>query len=36
VLQNFTNYFIDGNDTLEKIYRFSGKDYNDLGNYEDC
>jgi len=31
-----TNYFQANNETLEEILRNSGKDYNDLGRYEDC
>lgn len=33
---NITNYFLTYNQTLEKMYRNSGKDYNDLGRYDDC
>ncbi len=36
VLQNLTNYFLSNNETVERILRNSGKDYNDLGRYEDC
>ena len=36
VLQNLTNYFLSNNETIEQIFRNSGKDYNDLGRYEDC
>jgi hypothetical protein len=36
VLQNLTNYFLSNNDTVERIIRNSGKDYNDLGRYYDC
>ena len=36
LLQNVTNYFSENNATLEEILRNSGKDYNDLGRYEDC
>ena len=36
LLQNITNYFVSNNETLEQIIRNSGKDYNDLGRYEDC
>ena len=36
LLQNLTNYFLENNETVERIFRFSGKDYNDLGRYEDC
>lgn len=36
LLQNVTNYFLANNETIEKIIRNSGKDYNDLGRYEDC
>ena len=36
LLQNVTNYFQANNETLEEILRNSGKDYNDLGRYEDC
>jgi len=36
LLQNVTNYFQENNATLEEIIRNSGKDYNDLGRYEDC
>lgn len=36
LLQNLTNYFLSNNETVEKILRNSGKDYNDLGRYEDC
>jgi hypothetical protein len=36
LLQNITNFFMSYNDTLFKIFRNSGKDYNDLGRYEDC
>ncbi len=35
-LQNLTNYFYDGSETLYFIFRNSGKDYNDLGRYDDC
>jgi len=31
-----TNYFLVYNETVERILRFSGKDYNDLGRYYDC
>ena len=31
-----TNYFIEYNKTAARILRYSGKDYNDLGKYEDC
>lgn len=31
-----TNNFLKNNKTLERIFRLSGKDYNDLGRYEDC
>ena len=33
---NLTNYFLTYNATIQKIYRNSGKDYNDLGRYDDC
>lgn len=36
MLQNLTNYFLSNNETIEQIFRNSGKDYNDLGRYEDC
>lgn len=36
LLQNVTNYFLDNNETVSRIFRNSGKDYNDLGRYEDC
>ena len=36
LLQNLTNYFLENNRTVERILRNSGKDYNDLGRYEDC
>jgi hypothetical protein len=36
LLQNLTNYFLTNNETIERIFRNSGKDYNDLGRYEDC
>lgn len=36
VLQNLTNYFLVNNETVERIIRNSGKDYNDLGRYYDC
>ena len=36
LLQNLTNYFLSNNETVEKMFRNSGKDYNDLGRYEDC
>lgn len=36
MLQNLTNYFMTYHETVEKIFRYSGKDYNDLGRYEDC
>jgi hypothetical protein len=35
-LQNLTNFFLENNDTLFKMIRNSGKDYNDLGRYDDC
>lgn len=31
-----TNYFLVNNETVERILRYSGKDYNDLGRYYDC
>ena len=33
---NLTNYFLEYNQTLEVMYRNSGKDYNDLGRYDHC
>ncbi len=36
LLQDITNNFLTYNKTIEKIFRNSGKDYNDLGRYEDC
>ena len=36
LLMNLTNYFLTYNKTIEIIYRNSGKDYNDLGRYDDC
>jgi len=36
MLQNLTNYFLANNETVERILRNSGKDYNDLGRYYDC
>lgn len=36
LLHNLTYYFLENEDTLENIYRNSGKDYNDFGRYEDC
>ncbi len=36
LLQNITNYFLENNETVNRIFRNSGKDYNDLGRYEDC
>ncbi|CDW91686.1 UNKNOWN [Stylonychia lemnae] len=35
-LKNVTNYFMEYNKTVTKILRYSGKDYNDFGKYEDC
>lgn len=31
-----TNYYITNADTINFIYRNSGKDYNDFGSYQDC
>lgn len=28
--------FLSQNETLYIMFRYSGKDYNDLGRYEDC
>lgn len=36
VLQNLTNYFLENDEVVAQIFRNSGKDYNDLGRYEDC
>lgn len=36
LLQDVTNHFLTYNKTIEKIFRNSGKDYNDLGRFEDC
>lgn len=35
-MHNLTNFFTDNESPLGNIYRNSGKDYNDLGRYEDC
>ena len=36
MLQEITNNFMKYNKTVSRIFRNSGKDYNDLGRYEDC
>lgn len=36
LLQDYTNNFITNADALFKIYRNSGKDYNDFGRFEEC
>lgn len=35
-MQEAINFLFDFNETLEVIFRNSGKDYNDLGRFEDC
>lgn len=35
-MHSLTDYFSENNETIEYIFRNSGKDYNDLGRYEDC
>ena len=36
LLQSLTTLFFDDEEVIENIFRNSGKDYNDLGRYEDC
>lgn len=36
LLQELTNHFISKKDTIYKIYRNSGKDYNDYGRFDEC
>ena len=36
LLQDLVNYFLKYNRTMLKIFRDSGRDYNDFGRYRDC
>ena len=36
LLQDYCNNFITNMESLYKIYRNSGKDYNDYGRFEEC
>jgi hypothetical protein len=36
LLQDYSNNFITNADALFKIYRNSGKDYNDYGRFGEC
>ena len=36
MLEQMTNYFISNSDSILKMYRNSGKDYNDFGRMDDC
>jgi hypothetical protein len=31
-----SNYFLSYGDDIMRMFRLSGKDYNDLGRYQDC
>ena len=36
LLMDYSNNFITNKDALYKIFRNSGKDYNDFGRFEEC
>jgi hypothetical protein len=36
LLKELTNYFITNSQTVFKIIRYSGKDYNDFGRFQEC
>ena len=36
LLKEMTNEFITNKETIYKIYRNNGKDYNDFGKFDEC
>jgi len=36
LLKKLTNYFIQNQETVFKIFKHSGKDYNDFGSFQRC